>query len=138
MGETEQQKIARQNDNLLEQVKMHLDVYKTHFDLFVKAMALYFAALGAVAGFMYGKDASQASQALAIVIVIGSLAFLVGCAASYSWVEQVEQSVRKAEKWLDIHPFPFSGAKGVIAAMGIACAVFAVLAGLKLIGVLKL
>jgi hypothetical protein len=138
MGETDQQEIARRNDNLLEQMRLHLDAYKTHFDLFVKAMALYFAALGAVAGFMYGKDANQASQALSIVIVIGSLAFLAGCVASYGWVEQVEQSVRKAEDWLKIYPFPFAGAKGVISAMGVACAVFAVLAALKLLDVLKL
>jgi hypothetical protein len=138
MGEPSQREVAQQNENLLEQVKLHLDVYKTHFDLFVKAMALYFAALGAVAGFIYGKDANQASQALSIVIVIGSLAFLAGCVASYGWVKQVEESVRKAEDWLKIHPFPFSGAKGVITAMGVACAVFAVLAALKLFGVLKL
>lgn len=113
--------------NTLEQLKLHLDIYKTHFDMFLKGTALYFAALGAIAGFLYRDGASRQSQiALSCVVVGGSITFLVACVAARAWVRELALSVRKAEEKLAMDPFPFSGAIGVIGAMIAGCALFIV------------
>jgi len=125
MAQDVAQELQSDTRNLLEQLKLHLDVYKTHFDIFVKGTALYFAALGAIAGFMYRDGATQASQvALSSLVIGGSLTYLAGCVVSLRWVFELERSVREAEKRLGISPFPFSGAKGVIGMVSFACILF--------------
>ena len=114
------------NINFLEQLRLHLDVYRNHFELFVKAMGLYFAALGAIGGLMYRDGVSRSSQvAFSALIVSGSIIFLDGCIVSLRWVRDLEVSVRGAEMQLGIKPFPFSGANGVIGVMMVVCVIFA-------------
>src|SRR2546425_12803203 len=97
---------------LRAQLTMYMDLYKHHFDLFVKAVVIYFAAMGAIAGYVFNDSLSSGTRvAVSSVAGIVSLLALVACVCSRRWVTTVEQHVTMMCRQLNLVPFPFSGSR---------------------------
>jgi hypothetical protein len=91
-----------------------LEVYKHHFDLFIKAVALYFTIIGAAAGFMYRDNIPVTSQrALSILIGLLSAVAMLGCWVSYRYVKRLQEFVSAITSELQLKEFPFTGALAV-------------------------
>lgn len=127
MGE-EDRKLVNEH---LEYLKLLLDIYKHHFDLFLKAMLLYLAAVGAIASFIFSGASNSAAivrLTLAFGIPCGSIIALVGCLVSNRWIMRVEKICNDLTDKLEVPLFPFSGARQVVRTM-IAAIVAIAIAG---------
>lgn len=102
------------NSDLMTQWKTALEVYRHHFDLFLKAVALYFAIVGALAGFIYRDNMPLASQkSLSILISLLSVVSLLGCWLSRRYVKTLQALVGSLARELHIQDFPFTGALNI-------------------------
>ena len=112
---------------LWKQLSLYLEIYKHHFDLFVKGTVVYLALLGAIAGYIFRAEATLASQAALSLFAtaISTLAF-VGCLVSGRWVAELEAVIGRIAHSLRVEPFPFSGARMVVRVVEAMCALFLV------------
>jgi len=100
----------------MTQWKTALEVYRHHFDLFLKAVALYFAIVGALAGFIYRDNMPLASQkSLSILISLLSIVSILGCWLSRRYVKALQTLVDTIARELHIKDFPFTGALNITA-----------------------
>ena len=91
---------------------MFIDVYKHHFDLFVKTVFLYFAAMGTAAGYVFRTSATlESKMAVCGVAAAVSIVAVVTCIVCQKWVLRLENTVTAMCIQLALLPFPFSGAK---------------------------
>jgi hypothetical protein len=110
---------------LLTQYQALLEVYKQHFDLFLKGVTVYLAAMSAIAGFAIAKETSaNIKLLLSALIPCGSLIAFFGFLISRRWVAHLQKSLESIEAELRIQPFPFSGPKGIILTMILAALAF--------------
>jgi hypothetical protein len=101
-------------DELLSQLKTWLDVYKHHFDLYVKGVAFYLAAAGALSGLIFREGATMAARrTLAIVLTIFCIGAVVGSFLSWRFVARLREDTDAIAAALGIRPFPFSGARSI-------------------------
>jgi hypothetical protein len=115
MGEDSGRNSVDSSERAFRQLKMYIDVYKYHFDLFLKGVVLYLATVGAIAGFIYRSGASVESQVvLSAIVSIGSIIAMFGCYVSRKWVIALEEAVNNLAEQAGAERFPFSGAKGVL------------------------
>jgi hypothetical protein len=100
---------------LLTQYQSFLDIYKHHFDLFLKGILGYLASISVMAGFIFRTETSKYHKiALSVVIPLASLVAFLGCLKSRRWVLDLQSSIDSIEGELKVQPFPFSGPKGII------------------------
>lgn len=114
--------MAGRQELLKSQLAIFLDAYKHHYELFLKGMLLYLAAIGAVAAYIYRDGvAHQVREMLSIMVGLGSAICVIGCISSWRWVGLIETRVNKICSELGVVDFPFMGAKHVTLGMsGIA------------------
>jgi hypothetical protein len=99
-------------DLLKELLKTYLDIYKHHFDLFVKAGAGYLASVAFVTGIIFSTTAEKQTKAvLCVSLCGGSILAVFGAFLSLYWVLCLEREVRKISSDLGVGMFPFIGAK---------------------------
>jgi len=105
---------AAERPELIMQWQVALAVYQHHFDLFLKAVFLYFAIVGALAGFIYKGNLPIASQkTLSVLIGLLSIVAMLGCWMSRQWVKKLRVLVDTVARELHIQEFPFNGALSV-------------------------
>ncbi len=74
-----------------------LEVYKHHFDLFLKFNALYLAAVGAMAGYMFTPPATPSvRQSLAFMIAVASVVGFFGNAVARFWLRDLKKTCTHA------------------------------------------
>jgi hypothetical protein len=101
-------------DELLSQLEMWLDVYKHHFDLFLKGVAFYLAAAGALGGLIYREHATSAAQrTLSLGLEVFSTAAVLGCLISWRFVARLREDTDAIASAVGIRPFPYWGACAV-------------------------
>jgi hypothetical protein len=109
-------------DLLLKQLSLFLDIYKQHFELFIKSAVVYLAVLGATAGYVFRDGAGRGSQvALSVFIVLLSGLAIFACEVSGRWVRDLEAVADKIADSIQVERFPFSGAKMAIRAVEGLC-----------------
>ena len=117
------------SDTAKSQMQMYLDVYKHHFDLFVKAVFLYFATIGATAGYVFASSTTRGAK-ISVLLVGAALSVVAECACVVSrrWVMAVDQRVAKFAEELGVESFPFSGARNTTIVVQAVTSVFVVAA----------
>lgn len=117
-----------------DQMSMYVDVYKHHFDLFVKGVFLYFAVMGAAAGYVFGSATSRGSR-IAVLLMASAISLVAqsACVVSRKWVRAVAMRVEKIAERLNIDAFPFDGAASITVVVQVVTTIFA-LAGLVAVG----
>ena len=124
----EEQSSAKAEKEVLRlQLSSYMDVYKHHFDLFLKGVAGYFVIVGALTSFTFAKEMSWNQKVVfPVIISIGSLIALFACVVSRDWVKDLESAVGRITTALSGEPFPFSGAKGILSVMMVISMVFCI------------
>jgi hypothetical protein len=92
---------------------LYLGVYKHHFELFLKGLALYLAIIGGTAAYLYRDGATRdARVALWLFLFLVSALAIAGCKVSLDWVSAIEGTVTRLSTAIGLEPFPLDGAKG--------------------------
>jgi hypothetical protein len=126
------------NQYQLEEIKLYLDVYKHHFDLFGKGTLAYFTIIGVLCSYLFRSDISfWAKEFLAIFVVVFSLFCAVTCVVGYQWVLTVEHRVKILGSELGMAAFPFSGSKRIVIMVLLASSTLIISAILLIIGIAK-
>jgi hypothetical protein len=79
-------------DLLKAQMLVYVDLYKAHFDIFLKGTALYLGLVGAIVGFaLQSKPDAKTLCGLSVVLTLGSVIGIVGGAISRQWIRSTKQ-----------------------------------------------
>ena len=112
-----------------EHLRVVVDTYKHHFDLFVKGWILYFAVIGACASYLSKGDVSDALRGwAAVLIALFSLLGIQRCQPLWQWVHGVEETIAQLSIELGVPPLSLSGTKSVVRTVQACCLAVAVAA----------
>lgn len=82
---------------------MRVDIYKTHFDLFVKGVALYLAIVGAIAGLIFQPSATGTTRsALALFVGLCSGLGVAGSRIGIAWTRAAQADMDQISDALGI------------------------------------
>ncbi|MCL4501003.1 MAG: hypothetical protein M1438_03995 [Deltaproteobacteria bacterium] len=104
-------------DLLIKHLDMYMDIYKHHFNLFLKGVTIYLVSIGVIAGYIFKGDINIHTQAiLSSLFIIESIGAFLCCVFSFRWINTVDKIVRRIILQLNVSvsSFPFGGVKGVI------------------------
>jgi hypothetical protein len=102
-------------DLLKAQMLTHVDLYKTHFELFLKGTALYLGLVGAVVGFaLKSKPDGKTLCGLSILLALGSIIGIVGGAISKEWIRKTKQILSDVCKELQLACVPLESAERIV------------------------
>src|SRR5262245_54462656 len=106
-------------EHVLKYLDQYLSVFRHHWDMYMKAHALFLTSVGAIGGYVYRPEATQGQRTIltALVALVGAGA-VVGSWASYRWVQEFAAAVHSLESRLGDTRFPFSGTFRVIILFG--------------------
>ena len=100
---------------------LHLDAFNYRYDLFVKAVGLYGAIVGAVVGYITQDVGSSTKVGLSAFVAGSSVAALYACFVCWRWVRIVEKNVEILSRQAGVLLPPLYDARMV---QGIAATVF--------------
>jgi hypothetical protein len=100
---------------------LHLEAFNDRYDLFVKAVGLYIAIVGAVVGYITQDVGSPTKVGLSAFVAVSSVAALYACFVCWRWVRIVEKNVESISKRVGVLLPPLYDARMV---QGIAATVF--------------
>lgn len=110
-------------------LSLYLDVYRHHFDLFIKGGVIYLAIMATLAGYIFRAEVTRPTQAtLMLFAAILSLLGIAGCRISRAWVKQLSAVVNDLSKAVSVPQFPFSGAVRITILIELMCSVFLLVA----------
>lgn len=102
----------------LEQLKLYLELYKHHSDLFLKGFALYLAIVGTLGGIFFSDRVNaQTKRYIAFTVTIGSIVGLVGCLISYKWLKVIDSRMANLSSQLGFEQIPLFGPRGIMIIM---------------------
>jgi hypothetical protein len=79
-----------------ELLKIYVDVYKHHFDLWLKGYVFYLAIIGSTAGFIFGKDTSPDTRRfLMLFVVTVSAVSLIAWFVGLMWAKDFAAAVER-------------------------------------------
>jgi hypothetical protein len=98
------------------QIGVYMETYRHHWEIFIKAVILYFAVIGSVVGYVFGVSAASHSsrRVLALAASIVSVFAMWCCVVSYAWVSYLERLLEQAWRSLGLEPFSLLAAKRII------------------------
>lgn len=94
---------------LNEHLKIAMDVYKHHFDMIFRFNALYLAAVGAMAGYLFGPAADAGRRSgLTVMIAAASVIGAGGNFLAIRFAADFRRYSQNMSEQLGIEPFPSS------------------------------
>ena len=106
---------ASETDLLKLQLTMNMDLYKHHYDLFIKAVIIFLAFVGALVGYIFQTGTNEMTKCvMSLFIALSSITGFFAGFVSRSWVTSVEKNVTEATAKLGIVMPPVSSAKRII------------------------
>jgi hypothetical protein len=101
--------VSATRPELTDQIKACLDLYTKHHDLYMKAISLSLAILGAVSGYMYSSQVLPGSRpALSAFLAFTSTMMSIGSCIYFVWVREIDALCRHLTAELGLRPYPFS------------------------------
>lgn len=74
----------------LDELKLYLDAYKHHFEIFIKGALIYFGIIGAISSYLFREGINDLTKcALALFIIVISLITALGCWTSLKWLRRL-------------------------------------------------
>ena len=121
---------ALRSEELADQLGRLIDLYKHHFDLFLKGVAVYLAAVAVIAGYIQNSSTQTGAKiTLSFLISLTSVFGIAGCVVSKRFVRQMQERLDNLTRSLSFDHIPLEGAMG-IARMTIVVSVFVFLGGI--------
>lgn len=97
-------------EELIPLIAAHLDVYKHHFELFLKGFVVYLAIVGTTAGFYFeaadGHKKIFFAGFIIVVCIIGMMAWIT----SHLWVRKFTRDLKSLYEDISVAPPPMFGA----------------------------
>ena len=79
----------------LELLKIFVDLYKHHFDLWLKGYLVYLGIIGVTAGFLFNKDAAPTTRSFLILFLVTVSSISVGAwAVGLVWLRRFDATLR--------------------------------------------
>jgi hypothetical protein len=101
-----------------EQLKLYLELYKHHSDLFLKGMALYLAIAGTLGGFYFSDRVNmQTKRYIAFGVTVGSVVAFAGCIISHRWLKAIDSHMAHLSSLCGFEQIPLFGPKGILVIM---------------------
>lgn len=101
-----------------EQLKLYLELYKHHSDLFLKGMALYLAIAGTLSGFYFSDRVNmQTKRYIAFGVTVGSVVAFAGCLISHKWLKAIDAHMAHLSSLSGFEQIPLFGPKGILVIM---------------------
>jgi len=98
------------------QLSIYIDLYKHHYDLFLKAAGIYLAVVSVLASYIFRADVNFATKcALSIIVSIAAIIGFFGGKLYIEWLTSTEKSVSDISNKLGIVPIVFIQTKKMIA-----------------------
>lgn len=98
-----------------ELLKLYVDLYKHHFDLFLKGYAVYLAIIATAAGFVFRDGTEPLTRtALVLLVAIVSIAAVVAWSTSFFWARAFGFQVQNLCRELGIPLMPMFGVKVIL------------------------
>ena len=104
----------RQADLLKVQLSIYIDLYKSHFDLFLKASTIYLAVVAGLAVSSNKADDLPIRCALSVMVSIASIVGFLGGQLYKEWLISVEESIGLLSNKLGVPPIGFIQTKKMI------------------------
>lgn len=110
-----------------EYLRLLVETYRHHFDLFMKSWILYFAVIGGVGGYL-GQSGLRAEVRMlaSAVMVVASLVGVQRCQPIYDWVVDLESTLRTLTTELALPPISLSGARSAVRTVQYGCITMAI------------
>lgn len=107
--------ISQDREQYWQQLRLYADIYKNHFDLFVKGYVVYLAIIGATAGFVFRPETNLATRRLLLVLaILASILATIAWATALAWAGSLHARVVDVSSRLDIVPLPVFGPKIIL------------------------
>jgi len=113
-------------------LSIYVDLYKHHFELWLKSYLLYMAILGVAAGILFGKDlagaqTSELQRFLLVFIAVVSLFAAIAFSVGLHWLIRFEKTLQSAVAAagappFGIYPFKYVVFLGIVASIGFVIA----------------
>jgi hypothetical protein len=101
--------------NVFEYLKLNVELYKHHTDLFLKGFALYLAVVGTLSGLLFSDRVNnQTRKYLAVIVTVGSVLAFVGCLISYKQIKVMDLHMTNLCSQLALEPIPLLGPKRIL------------------------
>jgi len=108
-----------------DQLGRFIDLYKHHFDLFLKAVAGFLAVLGFIGNGISSPQASQVNRiVLAALMALAAVFGLAGSVIAKRWVRLMREKVQKLCSELEIEEPSMYSAEAIVTVMICLCVVF--------------
>ena len=98
-----------------ELLKLYVDLYKHHFDLFLKGYAVYLAIVATVAGFVFRGEIEPVTRAaLLLLVALVSIAAVIAWSTAFFWARAFGSQVQSLCRELGIPSMPMFGVKAIL------------------------
>ena len=102
-------------DTAAKYLDLYLGLYKHHFELFLKGLALYLGIIGGTAAYVYRDGAATSARVpLSVFVIFVSLLAAGGCMVSLEWVSSMDRIITRLSTAVGLEPFPMRGARGIV------------------------
>jgi hypothetical protein len=105
---------SRETDLFKMQMSVYIDLYKHHFDLFLKAAVIYLAVVSGLTAFSFRVDNFSARCALSIMVSIATIIGFLGGKLYKEWLTSTERALSNISDKLGIAPLEFTQTKKMI------------------------
>lgn len=119
------------------QITIYVDLYKSHFDFFIKGVIVYLAMVGAIAGYIFRSDITASTRySLGALASLLSLIAFFATQTSIDWQKDTEKRIAVVSNELGIDPISFTHSKRALMIVEAMC-VFLFISGLLIIFLVK-
>jgi hypothetical protein len=121
-----QTSVPAEQYKLLEgQLGRLLDLYKHHFDLFLKGTGGYIAVLGFVGSAIFREPADGGSRKkMWLIMALASSVGVAGCLIARIWVRSIRGKLDELSGELQVPTPPLHAAEGIVAVTLVLCSIF--------------
>ena len=119
---------------VLEQLKLYFDLYKHHWDLYLKAHVLFYAVVGALGGYLSKAEVTSHERTLLTsAMAVGACVACIASAIGLQWLKTIQFIVQSLEARLGALHYSFEAARRILVTLGTASFGIAVTAIVRLV-----
>lgn len=103
----------------LERAKQYIDVYKHHWDMYVKGNVFLYAIIGALTGYTFRDGASTVERmALSVLVAFAAAIGIFASRRGRAWLRDFKHQIHAIEARLGEERFPLAGVDQTLALFG--------------------
>jgi hypothetical protein len=125
-------------ERLWRRLVLFVDLYKHHFELFVKGFVVYLAIIAGASGIAFGgKVSTRTQQSLLVLVGLTSLCACIAWIVSLVWVARFATLFHELCDRLDVPRLPAFGVKAIVTGAVVLTGIITIMTATLLSGVLQ-